>query len=927
VKKKFFNKLSVLIIIIDLLACSQDSGGSSLDETLSGGTLSSALASDGALTATAPSSASVVQTSTQLSNSLASPLIATKEAIQALDLLAQGTSPYETDIAYEETNDPTKNIFQFLSDVLKVTSVTGYDYVYDKGPVKTVFDWNAATNNTGQGKYMVEAWVDSKLTSGNLPLIAEIWIPVKNQDLDIKLIITAAEAPSPTNRFGKFKVNLYYTMQGQSGGALFEVDTNDQGLPTISLKEKLATSVGYYSSGGSSGESINFNAILGFNMAAEGVVNDKTGTGEVSYNRLVTVLDNKGDSSLTNGQDFCKDSGIVTINKDYVYYKSSAEVIVTGVHNNVISSVCASDGSKLYARANPTRIAESYGLYNRDTKERVNLRTGIRVEQTGGDGLVYEGWLSEYGLWMHPYAPPADYDWSQGSYKPADGSTLTEVGYDGTRTDYTAEIRDFSIDKNTTLTIPFSDLEGVELKNDTRIIDGVSSPTLDNTRKDVIIKYDKSTNKFMRVKKCNQSDHCWQSSQFVDITPEEHIRYFENWDCSNNPCTRKLLGLVYDFNDNRLEVKKIYNIGSGNALTADADPADNTPASNYGLNYSVDYWLQSGFNQNTKDFFWSTGTPNEVEMVNRETINKTDQAIKLVSVHWNNSIPSKCYNSYQGSGSVTFLNSSTDANSKTEVFKNHTYMLDTKLRLYKCASYTDSECINESKRIAKIAYDVNNNGSSQVRCTSPANTSGCRSSDWLDGLVPDSEVSAITLTSFSDQKQCNSLEPYSYSHYKFNWGVYNELYGLKKSDGTYLSFDLPLNFTSVIDGKAVNLTYYGFDQQLSEMTCDNNGNCSPEVSYIPDGTELVYKSGGVETTFLTKALFVIENLTDVTGSDPVPAELVKSPSSGLSYEFTQPTYREKPTATKVCAVDGKPVDSDGTPLESITGANAAKFCN
>ena len=47
-----------------------------------------------------------------------------------------------------------------------------------------------------------------------------------------------------------------------------------------------------------------------------------------------------------------------------------------------------------------------------------------------------------------PQSPPADYDWSLGSYKPTDNSTLTEVAYDGTRTDYTAEKR-LSIDKNT----------------------------------------------------------------------------------------------------------------------------------------------------------------------------------------------------------------------------------------------------------------------------------------------------------------------------------------------------------------------------------------------------------------------------------------------------------------------------------------------
>ena len=158
-----------------------------------------------------------MQTSTQLSNSLANPLIATEEAIQLLDILAEGTTPYDTDSAYEETNDPASTLFGFLSIVLRVTSFTGYKYVYDKGPVTTIFDWNDANNLTGEGKYLVQSVVDSKLTNGDLPLEVEGWINVPKEQLDIKVKITATEAPSETNRFGKFKVNVFWTSPGPPG--------------------------------------------------------------------------------------------------------------------------------------------------------------------------------------------------------------------------------------------------------------------------------------------------------------------------------------------------------------------------------------------------------------------------------------------------------------------------------------------------------------------------------------------------------------------------------------------------------------------------------------------------------------------------------------------------------------------------------------
>lgn len=92
------------------------------------------------------------------------------------------------------------------------------------------------------------------------------------------------------------------------------------------------------------------------------------------------------------------------------------------------------------------------------------------------------------------------------------------------------------------------------------------------------------------------------------------------------------------------------------------------------------------------------------------------------------------------------------------------------------------------------------------------------------------------------------------------------------------------------------MTYLGFNSGLANWICDLNG-CSLEVEFIPDGTELVHKTlAGIETIYLTRALFIEERLTDVTGDVSVPTDLDVA-SEELVTNFTKPTYREQPTAT------------------------------
>ena len=130
--------------------------------------------------------------------------------------------------------------------------------------------------------------------------------------------------------------NLRLTFSGHRRdlrGAAFKVDTNDQGLPTISLNEEAPTGFGHN----------DFNAILYFKRAAVGVVNDKTGTGEVSYNQQVTVFDNLGTVNLTSDQVLCKENGTISYNKDYVYFKNSAEMVASGIDADVITKLAQSE--------------------------------------------------------------------------------------------------------------------------------------------------------------------------------------------------------------------------------------------------------------------------------------------------------------------------------------------------------------------------------------------------------------------------------------------------------------------------------------------------------------------------------------------------------------------------------------------------------
>ena len=228
---RFLLYFSTMFTLIFSLQCGGNSGGSS-ELPASQSTISATLSGDGALTAQAPSSLSIVPNNSQLSSSLSGELaqpaiplrklLATDEISNALASLPETNSTdYEIDQTEMWSMDPTKERFREVDQLLKLLNLLGYEYVYGRGPVIVRFDQNALNNmgtmngGSNQAKRMMEVTVVSSLSEGNnLPLTVEAWASQEDSfgptDLSMKVIVY--EPPSPENRFGKFEAWQKATM-------------------------------------------------------------------------------------------------------------------------------------------------------------------------------------------------------------------------------------------------------------------------------------------------------------------------------------------------------------------------------------------------------------------------------------------------------------------------------------------------------------------------------------------------------------------------------------------------------------------------------------------------------------------------------------------------------------------------------------------
>lgn len=170
-------------------------------------------------------------------------------------------------------------------------------------------------------------------------------------------------------------------------------------------------------------------------------------------------------------------------------------------------------------------------------------------------------------------------------------------------------------------------------------------------------------------------------------------------------------------------------------------------------------------------------------MTNGETVTSIDSNMKLIDLSWPNpDVRNNCYSAFNGGDSVTYLNDNdaTDENSKAAVFASHTYMLDSKMRLYICDSYSDADCVdNDEKRVASISIDLGQ-GNEQSR-GAKANDTGCQHNDWIAGLVPANDVQQITLATHSETYRCYYLEPQKFNtNYQFSCNLHSPNIGLKK---------------------------------------------------------------------------------------------------------------------------------------------------
>lgn len=399
-----------------VLHCARGGGEATSTTT----TISSTLTGDGALTATAPSSLSVVPTS--LSNSISGQVQAIRSALSQLP--DTGSTDYDNDTTETWSMDPTKERFAKVDRMLKMLDKIGYEYVYNKGAVKAVFDKNELEKGSGGGaskgagssnqKQMVEMTLSSTLAADNkMPLTVEAWGEFKDkswgQDLktsyQFKVIIS--EAPSESNRFGVFEIwqNVtisYSASDSFSEGNYFKATSEGELLKLVIVE----TYSNQYDDG--SGNSQVWSGK--FWSAAE--VNDAAQTGAILLGEY-------------NPQNPCSTSGFIKYDPNYVYqifnwsYPSD--------YNDTSGGCTTSSYETAFNRKNITRNIWSYGLYDKATKNRKTLNMGMMVESLDG---TCQGWADDYGLYMYPTEPDSDgVTWSTCTV--SDGTQVREVAFDG----------------------------------------------------------------------------------------------------------------------------------------------------------------------------------------------------------------------------------------------------------------------------------------------------------------------------------------------------------------------------------------------------------------------------------------------------------------------------------------------------------------
>lgn len=559
--EKFPLYFSTMFTLIFSLQCGGSAGG---EISSASTTISSSLAGDGALTATAPSSLSVVPTS--ISNSVAEQVDTLKSALSQLP--NTGSTDYDNDTTETWSMDPTKERFAKVDRMLKMLDKIGYEYVYDKGAVKAVFDKNelekgsggtTSTPGTGTGnqKQMVEMILSSSLAADKkMPLTVEAWGEFKDrswgQDLktryQFKVIIS--EAPSESNRFGVFEiwqnVKISYSASDSFSEENYFKATSEEGLLKLLIVETYSSQ---YNDG------LGNSQVWSGKFWSSAELNDANQTGSILLGEY-------------NPQNPCSTSGFIKYNKNYVYqifnwsYPSD--------YNNTSGGCTTSSYETAFNRQNITRNIWSYGLYDKATKNRKTLNMGMMVESLDG---TCQGWADDYGLYMNPIEPDSDgVTWS--TCADSDGTQVREVAFDGsTGETFTISGNKISVFKNGGSSNNYSYEKISTISDDLKLVDyntvrqacETASPTNESPYSpnyDAVTYIIKSAD--FKIYKCTNNNNCTNPPEVTNSTSlyglvpdsQKHTSPItDSSSCYTDLDSYSTGGLTYDINFSKQLIK------------------------------------------------------------------------------------------------------------------------------------------------------------------------------------------------------------------------------------------------------------------------------------------------------------------------------------------------------------------------------------
>ncbi len=323
------------------------------------------------------------------------------------------TSAYHADPQNSHVEDATSRGVQQVNFITCLMSAMRPEAMVNEGNYSALVDGSKCENDaeaTGDGTTSFNtAYLNVTRASNADPMISRIWLDEENdgEQSTIFVRVSATEAPSATNAYGKFRLDYCGTGTDGTGCAMngylegsdagmryFENERADDGQPSIKAVQ----------------------------LNASGTT---SGTGRMS-------VDNSHENSAF----------------DFAY---NAALFRRKDHNG--DDQCFSrDASDPDTGMSVWR----YGLYDSVTGARINRSSGFQIEFASG-GTTYRGYLGYGGLWLP----------GEGMSALTNGATVQKVDYSGggepTRTDYTVLKAPGKLTKHTKHTRSLHEIDQVKL--------------------------------------------------------------------------------------------------------------------------------------------------------------------------------------------------------------------------------------------------------------------------------------------------------------------------------------------------------------------------------------------------------------------------------------------------------------------------------